>query len=110
AAAPGMQPDSLDVTVHQNTVTIRGTAPDAAQSEEAKQATWYLHELWSGTYQRSVTLPFEVDANQAHASFESGVVRIVLPKAEQAKPKKIAIAQGAAAQAIGSGPADGTRA
>ena len=110
AAVPGMQPDSLDVTVHQNTVTLSGTVQDVAQSEAATQATWYLHELWSGKYQRSVTLPFELDASQAQASFESGVVKIVLPKAEQAKPKKIAITHGEAAQAISAGMANGATA
>lgn len=110
AAAPGMQPDSLDVTVHQNTVTISGKVQDVAQSEDAKQATWYLHELWSGAYQRSVTLPFELDASKAQASFESGVVKIVLPKAEQAKPKKIQITQGPAQPAIGAGTTNGAKA
>ena len=110
AAVPGMQPDSLEITVHQNTVTLTGTVQDVAQSDDAKQATWYLHELWSGTYQRSVTLPFELDANQAQASFESGIVRIVLPKAEQAKPKKIQITGGEATQAIGAGKANGAKA
>jgi HSP20 family protein len=109
AAAPGMRPDSLDITVQQNTVTLSGTVQDVAQSEEAKQATWYLHELWSGQYRRSVTLPFEVDAAKAHASFESGIVRIVLPKAEHARPKKIAISTAPAQTAIGSGQQNGTR-
>ena len=108
AAVPGMRPDSLDVTVHQNTVTISGTVQDVTQSPDAKQATWYLHELWSGTYQRSVTLPFELDASKAHASFESGIVRVVLPKAEQAKPKKIQITPGETSQAIGSGSNNGS--
>jgi len=110
AAVPGLQPESLDITVHQNTVTLTGAVQDVAQSEEAKQATWYLHELWSGKYQRSVTLPFELDANQAQASFESGIVKIVLPKTEQAKPKKIQISQGEAKQAIGAGAAIGAKA
>jgi HSP20 family protein len=110
AAVPGMQPDSLDITVHQNTVTLTGTVQDVAQSEEAQQATWYLHELWSGKYQRSVMLPFELDANNAQASFESGIVKIVLPKAEQAKPKKIQITAGEAKQAIGAGAKNGAKA
>ena len=41
-----------------------------------------------------MTLPFEVDAAKADASFENGIVRIVLPKAERAKPHKIAIKAG----------------
>jgi HSP20 family protein len=107
AAVPGMRPEDLEVTAHQNTITLSGTVGDPAESEEAKGATWYLHELWSGQYRRSLTLPVAVDADKARATFEHGVVRIVLPKAEQAKPRKIAI-QGGNAQAIGAGSQAGT--
>jgi HSP20 family protein len=91
AAVPGMQPDDLDLTVHQNTVTLRGTIHSTQDAEETKDATWYVSELGSGSYQRSVTLPFPVDADQATATFEYGLVRVTLPKADSAKPKKIAI-------------------
>ena len=63
-----------------------------------------LRELWSGQFQRTVTLPFEVDASKAEATFEHGIVRITLPKAEWAKPQKIAIKAGSGQQeAIGAG-------
>lgn len=91
AAVPGMSPQELEVTIDQNVVTLSGTVPTAAESEQGKGATWYLHELWSGQFRRSVTLPFEVDAAKADASFENGIVRIVLPKAERAKPHRIAV-------------------
>ncbi len=94
AAVPGMSPQNLEVTIDQNVVTLSGTVPTAAESEQGKGATWYLHELWHGQFRRSVTLPFEVDAAEADASFENGIVRIVLPKAERAKPHKIAINTG----------------
>ncbi len=91
AAVPGMQPDDLDLTIHQNTVTLSGTVRNAADAEETRDATWSLSELGSGTFQRSVTLPFPVDADHAMATFEHGLVRVTLPKADSAKPKKIAI-------------------
>jgi len=91
AAVPGMQPDQLDLTVHQNTITLSGTIQNVANAEEAKGATWYLNELWSGEVRRSVTLPFPVDADAAQATFEHGILRIVLPKAESAKSRKIRI-------------------
>ena len=94
AAVPGMSPQELEVTIDQNVVTLSGTVPTAAESEQGKGATWYLHELWHGQFRRSVTLPLEVDAGKADASFENGIVRIVLPKAERAKPHKIAIKTG----------------
>ncbi len=102
AALPGMHPDDLQLTIQQNTVTLGGTVRDVTKSDDAKGATWYLHELASGTYQRSVTLPFPVDADAAEATFEHGVLRVVLPKAESARPKKIAIATTGERQAIGA--------
>ena len=104
AAVPGMSPQNLEVTIDQNVVTLSGTVPTAAESEQGKNATWFAHELWSGQFQRTVTLPFEVDASQAEATFENGLVRIALPKAEWAKPQKIAITAGSGQQeAIGAG-------
>ncbi len=91
AAVPGMSSQDLEVTINQNVVTLAGSVPTAAESEQGKGATWYLHELWHGQFRRSVTLPFEVDAAKAEATFENGIVRITLPKAERAKPQRIAI-------------------
>jgi HSP20 family protein len=103
AAAPGMRPEDLDISFHQGTLVLSGKIADVAESEDAKGATWYLHELPRGTFRRVVTLPFEVNPDQAQATFEHGIVRIVLPKAEQAKPKKIAIRIGEEAKAVTAG-------
>lgn len=105
AAVPGMNPDNLDITINQNVVTLTGQVPSAAESEQGKNATWYLHEVWHGRFQRSVTLPFEVEAGKAEATFENGIVRITLPKAERAKPQKIAIRTATSEQAIEAGAA-----
>jgi HSP20 family protein len=93
AAVPGLQPEDLDVTINQNTLSLSGRVPSAAESEQGKGATWYLQELGQGLFQRTVTLPFEVDATQAQAVFDNGLVRITLPKAARAKPQKIAISR-----------------
>jgi HSP20 family molecular chaperone IbpA len=101
AAVPGIRPEEIEVTINKNTVTLAGQTPNVAVSEDAKEATWYLHELPSGSFTRSVTLPVEVDASQADATFEHGVLRLTLPKAEAAKPRRIEIRTGEA-QAIGA--------
>ncbi len=103
AAVPGMSPENLEITYTDNTLTLSGSVPSAVESEQGQNATWYLHELWSGQFRRTVTLPFEVDPAQAQATFEHGIVRITLPKAEWAKPQKIAIRVGSGQQAIGAG-------
>src|SRR6188768_4474490 len=91
AAVPGIDPANIEVTVDKGTVTLTGSTPDVAQSNEAAEATWLLHELPRGTFSRSITLPVEIDANNAEATFEHGVLRLRLPKAEAAKPRKIEI-------------------
>ncbi len=103
AAVPGMRPEDLEVTYNNGAVVLTGTIGNVAETEEAKDATWYLRELWHGRFQRAITPPFEVDPGQAEAAFEHGVLRITLPKAAHAKPQKIAVTVGGTSQAIGSG-------
>jgi HSP20 family protein len=91
AAAPGLSAGDIQITVEKNTLTITGTVPSVAKSEHAKGATWYLHELPSGAFRRSLTLPLDVDSGKAAATFENGVLRLTLPKAETAKPRQIQV-------------------
>ncbi len=93
AAVPGMQPEDLDLTIQKNTVMISGELR-APTGNESVNVTWYARELAEGTYRRSVTLPFMVDADAAEATFEHGILRIVLPKAEESRPKKVEITAG----------------
>jgi HSP20 family protein len=105
AVVPGMQPDDLDLTVQRNTVTISGTVRSDMGPGDKTGVTWYVRELADGTYRRSVTLPFTVDAERTEANFENGILRIVLPKTEASKPRKIAIQSGQQ-QAIEAGGSD----
>ena len=91
ASAPGLGPDDLEVTIDENVLTLSGTIPNVAKSTEAEGATWYLHENGHGQFRRTVTLPVDVDADQAEATFEHGILRLRLPKAEAAKPRQIKI-------------------
>jgi HSP20 family protein len=95
AEVPGMHPDDLDLTVNQNTITLSGTIRSAADSQEASKATWYVSEMSRGTYQRSITLPFAVNADGAQASMDSGILRVTLPKAESNRTRKISISSSA---------------
>lgn len=91
AAVPGLGPDDIDVSIHDNTVTLSGQLPNVAQSEEAKQATWYIHELPYGGFQRSLKLPVEIDPDGADATFENGILHLHLPKASQSRPRQITV-------------------
>jgi len=98
AAAPGITANDLEITVEKNTLTISGSVPSVAKSEHAKGATWYMHELPSGSFRRSLTLPLDVDVSKAEATFENGILRLTLPKAETAKPRQIQVQAGSPVQ------------
>ena len=91
AAIPGIASEELEITIEKNTLTISGTIPNVARSEHAKGATWYLHELPTGSFRRLLTLPQDVDSSAAEATVENGVLRLVLPKSEAAKPRQIKV-------------------
>ena len=95
AALPGIKPDDVQITVHGDTLTIRG---ESKSQDEKKGEHWHLREHRYGTFQRSLTLATPVNSDKAQADFELGVLTLTLPKAESAKPRQIKIggtAQGA---------------
>jgi HSP20 family protein len=87
---PGVQVDSLQITAHQNVVTLQGTAGVAAP--EGTQAIWV--GLGGGEFREQVTLPSEVDADTASADYQDGILTLTLPKAEQARVKTIKLRGG----------------
>ncbi|MCM8747557.1 Hsp20/alpha crystallin family protein [Thermomicrobiaceae bacterium CFH 74404] len=93
-AVPGARPDDLEVTLEQNTVTVRGRYGYALSEEEAKRATWYRREIGTGQFAESIVLPAPVDAEHAQATVENGIVTLTFPKAEQARVKRIAVQAG----------------
>jgi HSP20 family protein len=105
AAVPGLREEDLEITHHQGTIILSGQIGNVAESAEAKDATWYLHEMWHGRFQRAITPPFEVDAERAEARFENGVLRVWLPKSRHAQPQRIEVRSGATAptEAIAAG-------
>ena len=96
AAVPGVDPSQIEVRIEKNTVTVKGEIANAAASAEAKGASWYLHELPYGKFERSLTLPWDIDLETADATFQHGLLRLTLPKAQSAKPKQIQVRVGAA--------------
>ena len=85
---PGVERDALDISVVGDTVTIRGSRP---LNETKEGETCHRHELWHGTFRKTIELPFNVDAEKVEALYTKGVVKITLPRLEAEKPKKIAI-------------------
>lgn len=88
ASVPGVKPEDVQISVHGGTLTIRG---ESRAEEEKKGDRWHLRERRFGTFQRSLTLGMPVVADKAVANYEHGVLTLVLPKAEEAKPRQIKV-------------------
>lgn len=88
AALPGVKPEDVDITVENGTVTITGRT---AKERKAEEGSYLLQEIRRGEFSRSVTLPNGLEPDQAEATFEHGVLRLRIPKAEQVKPRQIKI-------------------
>jgi HSP20 family protein len=91
ALLPGTQPDDLDVSIEQNTLHISGSFGYEVPEEQARQWTWYRREIGTGTFSQNVTLPAPVDSDRIEAHLEWGVLTLRLPKAEQARTRRIEI-------------------
>jgi HSP20 family protein len=91
ASLPGVKPEDVQITVHGDTLTIQG---ETRAEEEKKGERWHLRERRFGQFQRSLSLSMPVDSDKARAQFEHGVLTLVLPKSEQAKPRQIRIGGG----------------
>jgi HSP20 family protein len=92
ADLPGVDAKSIDLRVENNVLTITG---ERKLERNADNANVHRVERMYGTFARSFTLSTAVDTDKVHANYKDGVLRIALPKAEQAKPKRIAIAAAA---------------
>lgn len=88
ASIPGANPDDLDISFSDNTLTIRGESRDEHVEENER---FHLRERRFGQFMRTITLPLAVDADQIDAQHENGVLTLTLPKAEETKPRKISI-------------------
>jgi len=90
ADMPGVDEKSVDVTLEQDVLTVEGRMSDAAPEGYRLG----FHEYNEGDYRRVFTLATEVDRDRIQAEVKNGVLRLVLPKAEPAKAKKIQVRGG----------------
>ncbi len=87
--APGLKPDSLDVTVKDRELTVNAKYDDAP--EESTPITWRTGAPATGDFTRQYRLPDLSDADGIHATYRHGVLRITVPKSEVNKPRQIAV-------------------
>ena len=110
AGVQGIDPDDIQVTIQGDTLTIRG---ESKGDEEKSGDNWLMREHRRGMLQRTITLPTPVDADAVEATCQNGVLTLTLPKAEEARPRRIPVSQSASstrsAQPNGSTGAVATR-
>jgi HSP20 family protein len=88
---PGLKPEDLDITMEDGLLTVQGERQFTSESSEQQ---FHRVERRYGAFRRSITLPAHVLAEGIQASFEDGVLQILVPKAEEAKPKRIQVRPG----------------
>lgn len=89
AELPGMQSDELDIQITGKSLTISG---ERKIPEENNEARYHRRERDAGRFSRGLTLPGEINSDKVKASVKNGILTILIPKAEKAKPKQIKVA------------------
>src|SRR4030043_1534240 len=91
ASVPGINRDCLDISYADDTLTIKG---EIKSDNEVKENQYHLRERRYGSFTRSISLPTKIKGDAIEASYQNGVITLRLPKAEEVKPKRIAIKVG----------------
>jgi HSP20 family protein len=96
AELPGMKREDIEIELENNILTLRGEKVDerTEESNGGEERRYHLFERRFGAFQRSFTLPRTVDASSITADFENGVLKVTLPKAPEAKGRRIEIGAG----------------
>jgi HSP20 family protein len=88
AELPGIDAKEVDIRIENNTLTLRG---ERKFDNDIKRENYHRIERAYGSFTRSFTLPSVIDQEKIQAEYKEGVLRVVLPKRDEAKPKQIAI-------------------
>jgi len=96
ADLPGIDPGSVDVDVDGRLLTIRAERTASAHDD----VTWITRERRSGSFERRLRLGDGIDAEAISASYDNGVLSVVIPVSEKAKPRKITITAGSPSETV----------
>ena len=83
---PGMKREDIDITLHEGMLTISG---ERKRESEFKEGETFRSERFFGKFHRSITLPTQVADGKVKASYQDGILSVILPKAEEVKAKHI---------------------
>lgn len=85
---PGVEKNDVKITMHDNVLTVTG---EKKNEKESKGSSYHRIERAYGAFERSFALPSSVKADSIDAVFKDGILKITLPKSEEAKPKQIEV-------------------
>jgi len=88
AEVPGVDPDKIEINVEDDTITLRGRR---AFAEPAASAAYHRRERGQGEFRRMIRLPGRVAADEAKAQTRNGVLTVTIPKAKEARPRRVQI-------------------
>ena len=88
ADLPGLDKKDINISLHDNVLTVKGERKSEEKSEDENR---YFHERTYGNFSRSFRLPNKVEQKDIRAEYKDGVLKVVLSKAEEAKPREIEI-------------------
>lgn len=88
ADLPGMEKGDIDISIHDGTLIIKG---EKKLEKEYKDKSYVRAERYHGSFSRSIDLPSDVEPDKIKASYKNGVLELLIPKKEEAKPKQIKV-------------------
>jgi HSP20 family protein len=88
AEIPGIDPKDIDISLANEILTIKG---EKKQEKEEKEENYHLTERSYGSFTRTIRLPREIQSDKISASYKNGILKVTLPKSEEAKKKEIKI-------------------
>lgn len=88
ASLPGVKPEDVEITFDKGLLTVRGELKD---EHETKQGKVHLRERRFGSFVRTISMPSTIQADHIQAEYKDGVLTLRLPKAEEAKPRRITV-------------------
>lgn len=106
AELPGVNPEDIDISVHRETVTIKGKRDDLA----ADARGYHRQERRQGNFLRTISLPFLADTAKVKAEMTDGVLGLSLQRAEEDKPKRVSVSSSKGAKSVAASSKSGKRA
>jgi HSP20 family protein len=88
AEVPGVSPDKIEIQVEDDTLTLRG---ERAFAEPSKNAAYHRRERGQGEFRRVIRIPGRMAGDEAKADYRNGVLTVTIPKAKEARPRRVQI-------------------